>query len=861
MLTRFLAFCIRCILRTRYRVKVVGLDKIPAEYLEGTLVMPNHPALCDPLIVMSWLYPHLKCSPLAKRSEIEVPILRTLSGMVRAIPIDKINSAQDVAKVNATIDSVVQRLSEGGNVLLYPSGRIYRSHNEDIRANSSVKSILDQRPNQKIILVRTSGLWGSGFSFASGNAPSVAPVLKKRIYDLIKCLFFFMKKRSVKIEVEVFRELEATDDKLTMNRKLEKFYNQNSLPAKFIPYLPWGKSSILEDPNLSNSDNVEDIPSDVSDAVFNYLKTLSDQTTITAESELSNDLGFDSLTLTDVAIWLEQEFGTAVANLESLETVNDLLQVAVGNVKNKMPELKPSEAWFEKSAINFDADKYENLCDLFQTTAIKNKKSVVIADTARGEMSYKKLILGILFLRDKFAQVPEENIGIMLPATNAAVTAYWAALFAGKTPVMINWTVGAKNLQHGLDLTGVKTIFTVKPLVTKVIGTDPSLKQFESAFKYLEDFASDLTLATKLGLVFKIIFARKFLKPLKQTTNAAILFTSGSESLPKAVPLTHKNILANMKDITKVIELDERDCIVGILPPFHSFGLSINLILATCFNIKAVYHSNPNETTIINAVISKFKPTFFLGTPTFFNAILSTAKVNDLDSLRIAILGAEKCPEKVFNSAIVNIPGIKVAEGYGITECSPVVSVNDLDQPVLGSIGKILPSINYLVVNPDSYEEVVQGEKGLLLVSGPSIFNGYYNSDINPFVEVSGVKYYNTGDLVKIDEDGVMFFLGRVKRFIKIGGEMVSLPAIESVLFQTYSAEESGPVMAVEATKTDRPELILFTSKDVDRTTVNELIKAGGLSPIHNIKQVRQIDQIPILGSGKTDYQSLKKLL
>jgi long-chain-fatty-acid--[acyl-carrier-protein] ligase len=860
MIVNFVAFCVRSVLRLRYHVTVKGFDKLPDEYKKSALVLPNHPALVDPLIVMSQLYPKLKCSPLGKRKELERPIIRTLGKMMNAVAIDEVNSSADAKNASKSLETLITELKKGHSVLLYPSGRLYRSKFENMRGNSAVYSILKAIPNQKVILVRTSGLWGSCFGFGQSVEPKVVPLLKRRAFDLLKSFIFFMKKREVVIELEP-GHLDANDSKQETNIKLEAFYNAKPLDNLFVPYSMFGKSHVMPEPQLKQSRGKTEVPHGTRLLVINHLKEVTGKHHISETDKLSNDLGLDSLTLTEVAIWMEKEFGYAVSDLESIETVDDLLQVSVGNVASKVPEFKVSESWKKSTPVNLDCERFDNLCDLFKETALKNKNQTVIADTARGEMSYKKLIMGILFLKSQFEKVPEQNIGIMLPATNAAVTTYWAAVFAGKTPVMVNWTVGSRNMRHCMETAELKRIYTVRPLSQKVFSSDPAMKELEESFYYLEDFAKTLTLPTKLSLLFKTTFAKQFLKPVKVAKNAVILFTSGSESFPKAVPLTHTNLLTNLKDISKVINLNDNDSLVGILPPFHSFGLTVNIVLATCFNIKAVYHSNPNETTIINEVIKKYRPTAFLGTPTFFNSILSTIKDEDMQSLRMAIVGAEKCPEKVYNLATSKNPNIKVVEGYGITECSPAISLNDLDNPVIGSIGKPLSSVSWKIVHQETYKELPEGERGLLIVSGPSIFEGYYNSELNPFIELEGKKWYNTGDLVEVDSDGVFHFKGRLKRFVKIGGEMISLPAIESALMLNFPNDEEGPAIAVEATTDEKPELILFSKVETTRDEANTIIRTSGLSPLHNIKVVRTIEKIPILGSGKTDYQTLKRIL
>lgn len=208
---------------------------------------------------------------------------------------------------------------------------------------------------------------------------------------------------------------------------------------------------------------------------------------------------------------------------------------------------------------------------------------------------------------------------------------------------------------------------------------------------------------------------------------------------------------------------------------------------------------------------------------------------------------------------------MRVLEGYGITECSPVVSVCPYEMPIKNSIGKILPSLMYRLMDPENNTILPEtAMEGILLVSGPSIFKGYLNYDGgSPFIEHEQKNWYNTGDIVKIEKNGCLVFQGRKKRFIKLGGEMISLPAIENVLLESFTnSQDEGVSLAVEATADEnKPEIVLFTIKVLSREQVNEKIKESGLSPIHNIRKIQVVESIPVLGTGKTDYKKLKLLL
>jgi long-chain-fatty-acid--[acyl-carrier-protein] ligase len=341
------------------------------------------------------------------------------------------------------------------------------------------------------------------------------------------------------------------------------------------------------------------------------------------------------------------------------------------------------------------------------------------------------------------------------------------------------------------------------------------------------------------------------------------LFTSGSETLPKAVPLTHTNVLTNLRDVLSVVTIRETDRLIGILPPFHSFGLTGTMLVPLCAGGRIVYHPNPMDAGMGGRLIEAYRVTMLIGTPTLLNGIVRASTSQQLSSLRLAVTGAEKCPEKVYSALKDRCPNAVILEGYGVTECSPIISINDENDPQPLTIGRPLPSLEYMLVDSQSGKPISGAGSGILLVRGPSVFTGYLGSvSADPFVDVQGKKWYSTGDIVSVDNDGILTFCARLKRFIKLGGEMISLPAVEACLESHFACDTDKPILAVEATPDEsHPELVLFTILDIDREDANRRIRNAGLSGLHNIRRVVKLEQIPTLGTGKTDYRALKNKL
>jgi long-chain-fatty-acid--[acyl-carrier-protein] ligase len=250
-----------------------------------------------------------------------------------------------------------------------------------------------------------------------------------------------------------------------------------------------------------------------------------------------------------------------------------------------------------------------------------------------------------------------------------------------------------------------------------------------------------------------------------------------------------------------------------------------------------------------------------VGTPTFVSYILERAEPGELTSLRLAIVGAEKCPEALFARFAEAAPGSQLLEGYGITECSPVVSVNPPGANRPGTVGRPLPGVEVCVVDLDSDQSLPPGRRGMLLVAGPTVFPGYLGHEApSPFRERDGKRWYVTGDLVEVDADGYIRFSGRLKRFIKAGGEMISLPALEEPLARRYPPTKDGPRVAVEGVEREGGgrRVVLFTTEEVSLRQANELLEQEGFHGVMRLDEVRRVDQLPVLGTGKTDYKVLR---
>jgi long-chain-fatty-acid--[acyl-carrier-protein] ligase len=600
--------------------------------------------------------------------------------------------------------------------------------------------------------------------------------------------------------------------------------------------------------------------------VLAHLAEISGRQDLELTHALARDVGLDSLAIAELVTWIQAEFGFSVGTPESLRTVGDVVLAAAGRgVSALASDLKPVAASWFAAADNharLTLPPGPTLMDAFLAQAEARPRQPIVADQKSGVRTYRDLVTAVFALKPTIEKLPGEYVGIMMPASVGAAILTLTTLACGKTAVMVNWTTGVRTIRHSLDSLGVGTVIAPRELTTKLAGLGIDLREIEDRFLYVEDVGATIRPRDKIVAAVRSYTSLASLARVRQREVAVVLFTSGSENLPKAVPLTHTNLLTNARDILHMGQLEERDTLMGLLPPFHSFGMTVTLLLPLCIGMRTAYHANPTEAAILARMIEAYRATVIFSPPTFLAGIVKAAGPRQLDSLRLAVTGAEKCPDQLYDTLRARVPGAIVLEGYGITECSPVVSASPMDAPVPGSIGRLLATVEGVVVNLEMTRRAAPDETGMLLVRGPSIFGGYlhYDGD-SPFVEFEGKTWYRTGDLVKANVDGILFFMGRLKRFVKLGGEMISLPAIESVL-QAHFPEpgDEGPTIAVEALgNPDSPDIVLFARVPADRSHVNALIKDAGLSALHNIRQVVQVDAIPVLGTGKTDYRTLKE--
>ncbi len=499
--------------------------------------------------------------------------------------------------------------------------------------------------------------------------------------------------------------------------------------------------------------------------------------------------------------------------------------------------------------------------------------AIACVDAISGALTYRKVKIAVLLLSEKIRKIPGESIGIILPSSSGAYIVILATLFAGKIPVMLNWTVGSKPVSHAIATTGIKAILSSRKFLnhlrTLEIGEDA-----QEMMVFLENLRSSITFFHKIRAFLHsfrktdITLQHLGLTKIDALRPAVVLFTSGTESLPKGVPLSHRNLLSNQGAAIEVAGLKNSDYLYGVLPPFHSFGFSVTGLLPLLTGLKVFYSPDPTNHRGMVRDIATHKPTLFCCAPTFIRSLFHSADPEQLQSLKIIVTGAEKAGKELFDYVKKNLPDTEIREGYGITECSPIVTLCRPypagERPQQG-VGYPLPGVELLILDLDKHEPVEQGQAGEVCISGPSVFAGYLGSTKVPFLEMQEKKWYVSGDIGYLAPDGALFLSGRLKRFVKIGGEMISLGGLEEEISEVLTKTEDGEtgrcaLCAIER-EGQKTSLVLYTVQTVDKEAVNSFLKERGHSNLARISEVRTLPEIPLTGTGKTNYRLLEESL
>ena len=480
------------------------------------------------------------------------------------------------------------------------------------------------------------------------------------------------------------------------------------------------------------------------------------------------------------------------------------------------------------------------------------KKLAIIDRTLDRRITYKRALVGSLILTKKFQRYAPGFLGIMLPNSAGSVLSVLGTLMSGRVPVMINYSTGAAgNCEFAQKKCAFKTIITSRALCEKI--NCPHV----DGMVYLEDVMKTVTFFDKLGALLKMRLPvdRLLMKIHEGDENDVllVLFTSGSEKEPKAVQLTHRNIASNYESLAKAFSFSPDDIFLANLPYFHVFGQTANLWVPLCVGMTIVTYANPLDFKTISDIVRQEKVTLMAGTPTFFWGYVRNSKTGDFKSARILLSGADKCPDAL-RDAFMKKHKKTLLEAYGATETSPAITVNTLEHNRPGSVGRPIDGVQVRVENYETGETCATGEIGKILVKGDNVMKGYFDDFEQTSLSIRH-GWYDTGDMGYMDGDGYLWHVGRLKRFLKIGGEMVSLIKVEDVLEKLLPPDVECCVVEVpDALRGAR--IVAAVTQKVDEKAILKKM-SDRLPSIAMPSKFVVISEMTKTGSGKIDFRTI----
>jgi len=529
------------------------------------------------------------------------------------------------------------------------------------------------------------------------------------------------------------------------------------------------------------------------------------------------------------------------------------------------------------------ASSLKPIANMWLRSAKSVAKALSIADSTGVELSGYKMIASVWMMRSVLKdKLKSKNIGLLLPTSVGGAIANMTVLTLGKTIVNLNYSASKESLFHALEIADIEQIVTSKQFITKLKAKGFDMSEILSRVEviYLEDSKKDISKLKSVGAyILAMLLPSKVLSwilvdKVSVSDTAAILFSSGSEGVPKAIELSHTNIMGNIKQAITLINPSDDDVMLGTLPIFHSFGLTVTTLLPLVEGIAVVAHPDPTDGYGIGKMSARYQATILFATATFYRLYTRNRKLHPLmfKDLRLVIAGAEKLPNEIRDEFKKKF-GKEIYEGYGATETTPVASVNIPDVLMLdtfkpqignkvGTVGLPLPGSCFKIVDPEDFRELEVGMDGMILIGGTQIMKGYLKNESKTkevIKEIDGVRWYVTGDKGHIDEDGFLTIVDRYSRFAKLGGEMVSLGLVESTISKVVDTNSAIAITALPDSKKGE-KIVLLLEGEMSVDELKEQIKGLKLNPLFVPSEYIKVDEIPKLGSGKADFKAIKRL-
>ena len=482
----------------------------------------------------------------------------------------------------------------------------------------------------------------------------------------------------------------------------------------------------------------------------------------------------------------------------------------------------------------------------------------ILEDQDRNPLTYTGLIRAAFVLGRKIAGMTEkgERVAVLLPSSMGVVVTFFGLHAHGRVPVMLNFTSGEANLKAAIKASGVKKILTAKRFVEQAtLGELVSKLEDVAEIVWLDDVRKTIGLKDKLYGLAAGAAPKKFAVKTNPSDPGVILFTSGSFGTPKGVMLTQQNLVANARQVASHIALDPSWVLFNPLPTFHCFGLTAGAILPLLEGLKAFQYPSPLHAKQITDLLPQVNATLLFATDTFLNQYARVAEPGDFATVKFAVGGAERVRDETRALYESKFSNVELLEGYGATEAAPVVAVNQPGNNHPGTVGQILPGLDYRLEPVDGVDA-----GGRLYIKGPNVMAGYLTSGDPLEWEPVEDGWLDTGDIVDVDDGGYITIRGRAKRFAKIGGEMVSLTAVEGIAGAVWPDNRHAVVSVPDNRKGEK--LILVTDKEgAEAAELSAWARQNGAPELVVPKKIIKVDEIPVLGTGKTDYVSLQQMV
>jgi acyl-CoA synthetase (AMP-forming)/AMP-acid ligase II/acyl carrier protein len=891
---KILSFIYFLLLKLRYKIKIEWFEKIDKN--KKYLVFPNHEALVDPQIVFSLVGQKISLSPVISETYYNLPVLKYFFKIIWAVPIWDIQRwTWNKENIEKSFQSILEWIKNWKNILVYPAGQLYNQWYEVIRGKKIAFNLVQGLPNNvEIIVIKTTWLRWSIWSKAYvGKSPNFLKTFLKSIFIILVNLIFFVPKREVKIEIQnLTKELKNIKDLNDFNKYLEDFYNKDwveevrylkhffyfdDVKWKKIPQISWSVENVSEI-------NQKDIPFEIFEKIrkkASEIKELSKEK-IFINSNIVTDLYFDSLDASELKSFVQLNFkNSSNPPITDLKTIWNFCMMALW-VWNKDEELKACN-WQEVDKkdkkiyeiINENQKKLwdkSNILSIFKETFKNSKNEDFVYDSIFWLQTKKDFLIKAYLISSYIKKIEGKYIWIMLPSVSSASIIVISVYLAWKIPVMLNWTVWEKSLEHCIKFANIDNILTSKNFYSKI--ENEVTKKFDEKYLFLEEMLKDISLFSKIkALINSKIFS---IPNKKYDDEAVILFTSWSESLPKAVSLTHKNIISDILWSLYHFPLQKSDILMWFLPPFHSFWFSINTIMPLIWWLRVVYTPDPNDSKTISNLINFTKTTALTSTPTFLKMILNSLDNKKLESIKYSVVWAEKCPDSLFEKFSNFCPNWEILEWYWITECSPVISLNPPWKSKKWSVWVSIFHSDIKIVSLETKEFLEANTEGMIYFSWENVFTWYLDENIeSPFEKIwtdtfsddwikvwhKLSRYYKTWDLWYLDEEWYLFITWRLKRFVKIAWEMISLPFIENIINKKYWSDTENKIAIEYKEENSLVKIVLFTIDNLNLDEIQSYLRENWISNLVKISEIIKIENIPVLGTWKIDYKILKDMI